>query len=635
MSLEPFLRREWATSVRTSRAFRDRGDALLLASLVALGCFGVWDRLGWDRSTVAGASRFGVLSFGLTVGALAVLGLPIVIPRVSMAIASERDRKGLDPLLASQFTSLEIVLGAMSGGLFRYANALAASLPVLILLMVLGGVAPVWLFLAVLGMTSTALLMASFSVVVSVLAKSGSKALIASTGLFLFWVGMPATFVILRPLLWQGAPSWLIGSVCVLVDASPAGFLLNLAGLMPKPGGPVEAILRMAAYQSLVSLGLVGWAVARLRPIVREPRTATLGSKLFRLIPEALRKPKARPACGDNPVLWQEMHSTGGLSAKLRWLSQVVSLFLLLGLGTGLWWFAEPAFKELAARGFGASAEAFKMPKVDPIARLLVNKGQATSGPVSGPLPGQARLEFNIVLRQISALFLIGFIAVAFMTAVETLKGEQTRDSWLALISTPLSGGEILDGKLAGTLWKVRDGAFTLLGLWWIGVISGAIHPIGFVMASGVLIATAFFFIAQGQALALFSLHPERSGKPVISPVFLPVLIAATLVQIAAPMMLVWASLFSYEDWASILDSGLFPQFTETDLANTMRARSVLVTCLSGMTILALGAALLLHTNARSFDESIGRPTKPAFRPRSLTISALRARAVCDSVMEG
>jgi hypothetical protein len=308
---------------------------------------------------------------------------------------------------------------------------------------------------------------------------------------------------------------------------------------------------------------------------------------------------------------------------------------MLLGLGTGLWWFAEPAFKELASRGYGASREAFSMPAIDPIARLLVNKGQVFSKTFLAAAPGQARLEFNIVLRQVSALFLMGFIAVTFGTALETLKGEQTRDTWLALISTPLSGWEILKGKMGGTIWKIRDGAFTLLGLWAIGLISGAIHPVGFLLAVILLLATGAFFIAQGQALALFGLHPDRAGKPAIPTMFLPILITASFVQVAAPMILAWAALFTYEDFAAILEGGIFPQFSETDLANAMRARSVLITCLSGTTILALGAALLFHTNARSFDESIGRPIRPGFRPRTLTASAIRAQAICDAVLDG
>ena len=146
--------------------------------------------------------------------------------------------------------------------------------------------------------------------------------------------------------------------------------------------------------------------------------------------------------------------------------------------------------------------------------------------------------------------------------------------------------------------------------------------------------ATGAFFITQGQALALFGLHPDRAGKPAIPALVLPVLMAALLAQVAAPMILAWAALLTHEDYAAIVEGGLFPQFTETDLANAMRARAVLVTCLSGTTILALGAALLAHTNARSFDEAIGRPTMPAFRPRSLTDSALRAQAVCDAVLD-
>ncbi len=97
-------------------------------------------------------------------------------------------------------------------------------------------------------------------------------------------------------------------------------------------------------------------------------------------------------------------------------------------------------------------------------------------------------------------------------------------------------------------------------------------------------------------------------------------------------MILAWASLFTYEDFAAILENGSFPQFSDLNLAGAMKARAVLAACLSGTTILALGATLLAHTNARSFDESIGRPTSPEFRGLASATAALRAQAVIDAV---
>jgi hypothetical protein len=602
--------------------------------LVVVVGFGFWDYLGWDRSTVAGASRFGLVSFGLAVSALAALGLPIVIPQVSRGIAADRDRRSLDALLASGFSSLEIVLGAMAGGLLRYANAVATGLPILVLLMVLGGVSWVWLALAGLGLASTALLMAALSVAVSIVAKSGSKSVSTATGLFLLWIGTPLTVVILRPMVWPGAPSWLIRVALGVLDASPSGLLLNLAGILPRPGEPVEAIVRLMVCELVASLVMVAWAVVRLRPSARALQEPKPKTNRLRIIQAILREPTSRPPCGDDPVLWSEMHSQGGESANHRLLSQVISLVMLLGLATSLWWFAEPAFKELASRGYGPSVEAFTMPKIDPIARLLMNRATLSPRAISNAAPGQARLEFNIVLRQVSSLFLMGFILVAFGTALETLKGEQRRDTWLILISTPLSGWEILRAKLGGTVWRIRDGAFTLLGLWGIGLISGALHPLGFLMASAILAATAAFFIAQGQALALFASHPDKAGKPTIAPMFLPALVLASLLLIAAPMILVWASLFTYEDFAAILDGGHFPQFSDLNLSGKMGAQAVLVACLSGTTILGLGAALLIHTNARSFDESIGRSATPGFRSVISSTAVIQARAVCNAVAD-
>jgi acyl-CoA synthetase (AMP-forming)/AMP-acid ligase II len=96
MSLGPFLKREMATSARSERALKDRRVAVLMASSAIVGCFLLWDKQGWDRSTILGAHRFGLAIFGLMVAGMVLLTLGIMLQHVASAIASERDRKSLD-----------------------------------------------------------------------------------------------------------------------------------------------------------------------------------------------------------------------------------------------------------------------------------------------------------------------------------------------------------------------------------------------------------------------------------------------------------------------------------------------------------------------------------------------------------
>ncbi len=127
---DPSSKREMVTSaVRSARVIRDRIVALLLVTGVVAGCVFVWDRWGWDRTSVSAAAQFALVAYGLSAFAQAGIAIGFVVGLVGPAIASQRDRKSLDALLTTQLSSAEIVVGTMAAGLLRAANGLAAALP--------------------------------------------------------------------------------------------------------------------------------------------------------------------------------------------------------------------------------------------------------------------------------------------------------------------------------------------------------------------------------------------------------------------------------------------------------------------------------------------------------------------------
>src|SRR4051812_20506206 len=101
MGLGPFLRREQLTSVRRGRAYYDRLGALVLVMAIVAGCILAWEWLGWERDSVAGAATFGRLTFAMIVVAQVGLAIVLAAGQVAPGIASERDRKSLDALLAT------------------------------------------------------------------------------------------------------------------------------------------------------------------------------------------------------------------------------------------------------------------------------------------------------------------------------------------------------------------------------------------------------------------------------------------------------------------------------------------------------------------------------------------------------
>jgi ABC-type transport system involved in multi-copper enzyme maturation permease subunit len=605
----PFLSRELATSARSSRAFSERRIAAILAGATVLGaCLG-WDWNDWDRSSILGAHRFGLAVFGMMVFGMIILAFGVVVQQVAGAIASERDRKSLDALLASRFSSFEIVLGAVATGLFRYANVLAASVPVVVLMVYLGGVAPIWAVLAVVGLASTACLLAGFSVVASVEARTRARAVVVAMAMFAAWLALPTLYlVIFRPFVWSGAPEWLTTVAVAVLDSSPMGLLSNLLGVMPRPGGPIGAVGRMAAWQLAWTLALVAWATVRLRPASRGLYDVEGERGRIKRLKAALRRPPRRPPCSDDPVFWCEAYSSRakGLFEKLA--GRAINLALIAGVAVGTWWFAGPAFAELAARGYGASPEGFAPLEMNPVLRLII-KARLPALSSNSP-PGQARMEFNVVLRMLTASMILWLTATIFSLAFESIKGERRRDTWIGLLATPLTPREILRGKALGALWKLRWAAFTLVAPLTVGLLAGAVHPLGYLATLAFLAALGLFYADLGLLMALQEWDPEKQGKSSASLIYLPILLVGSALLTAGPIALAWASLLTYEDIDAAIRSGPLPEFGEAHIGNWMGARGVMLSLLGGTGALALGTIWLRRRNERGFDKSVGRPVR-------------------------
>jgi hypothetical protein len=125
--------------------------------------------------------------------------------------------------------------------------------------------------------------------------------------------------------------------------------------LVPRPFGLEEALLRMITMQLIGAFALVLWAAWQVRPVSRALHDGEWPVAPRWMLFQTRQRPRRRGPCGDDPVLWNEIHSqrarsiAGGLVAGLVRLAGIG----LVTLGTS--WFAIPAFAELAERGYGAA----------------------------------------------------------------------------------------------------------------------------------------------------------------------------------------------------------------------------------------------------------------------------------------
>jgi hypothetical protein len=349
------------------------------------------------------------------------------------------------------------------------------------------------------------------------------------------------------------------------------------------------------------------------------------------------RRRRPRPPCGDDPVLWNAIQ-TNRRATVGAWIEDSLIWLVWIGLiALVTSWFAVPAFRELAACGYGAAPEAFSMPAWNPLVRVI---GDRLIMPANGPAAGQARLEFNIVLRQVSAIWAWGYVLALYGAAVEGMKAERERGTWLGLIATPLSGWEILRAKMLGPVLSRPGGTLTLIALWMVGLMAGAVHPLGFVAAVTGLAVLAWCCSSLGVSTSLREGGMKRAGHPLALVVRRVAAVGVTILVGAISGALAWSSLLSYEDVSSVVHSGAFLQFGATPIPKVVGfpdnvphdariqclrvmmfgtgalqmvvgARTVVAVWLAGTTALGAGAYFVTRAMCRDFDVEVGRATRP------------------------
>ena len=155
--LGPIFNREWLTLPRRPRHYLMR--SLSLGGLWVLA-FTVWQTtVGWEEPAgINDLSRFGLLLFQVFSYVQLVLLLFFSALSAAGTISQEKDRRTFVLLLMTDLRNYEIVLGKLFGSLLQILLFLAGMVPILFLVVLLGGVDPAQVLEAalVLAMTSLA-----------------------------------------------------------------------------------------------------------------------------------------------------------------------------------------------------------------------------------------------------------------------------------------------------------------------------------------------------------------------------------------------------------------------------------------------------------------------------------------------
>ena len=429
-------------------------------------------------------AEIGMKLFGDVVCLQAIVILLLTPAFVAGTIAEDRQRKVLSYLLASPLSGAEIVLGKLAARLVNLVVLVAVGLPVVSIALFLGGIDPadVWLWYG--SSFSTLYLLAGASIFVSTFSPRPRDAILRTYLIELAWLLLPLVEWLcgsaggtLGRLTSEARPitEWVVGSSPVVL-LSRSSVWLSGSG-----SGVVQSVTWLIGLQLLQGTLLLAWSTMRLRPVEQGSRLRGLRWLGSRRVPQPRRLFARRP-CGDAPMIWKECSGTVCSPSLFRTVCLICLAVAAVG-GLGCWaYFAGiPAFQEVLDYGYGSTGT------------------QA------------ARDALSDGLRYLTACLYVLLALLLGAGAATGITMEREKDAWTSLTVTPLEGQEILIGKILGALWRVRGILAALLFVWLIGLICGAVHPLGFLLA---IVATSIdlaFIAVLGTYLSLRSRSSARA----------------------------------------------------------------------------------------------------------------------------
>jgi ABC-type Na+ efflux pump permease subunit len=536
MFVGPLCYFELVRMARRGRLFALRlAFGLVLLGIVAVNYLGHSRPMGiWsspEAFSIAEMARFGQTLFASIMAAQAALVLGLTPALVADAIASERQRKTLDHLLASPLGSGEMVLGKLASRILGVGVFPALVLPIMSMLTLIGGVSPAGLVLGYAALASSAYFIAGLALLASVLARRPRDAIGAAYSLTAAWLFIPPLLDVFAPSLFSRWPALAdaIREVNAWVwPASPLGLVTSAQAIF---SGGVDELARLALWMvgSQVVYGTIFTALAawQLRPAFR--RHEGRGGRQVRSARLARRWFPIRP-CGDDPVFWKEAYfssAVGGLGRKIA-RAIFMSLLGLAVLGTLVG--SQGAFGELREHGYGWESDGSY----------------------------EQRMALNIALRYGGALLTAIWLLWLSSQTAAGISSEREQDTWISLLATPLDRSEILRGKMLGPVRATAHYGVTLVALWSIGCAVGAVHPLGLVNAIVMVLIMVWFATALGTFASMKSKITWKARMWTQGILIAPHV--CCLLPIPSVLALVGFSLWSYAEIHAVWSGTLFEQ---------------------------------------------------------------------------
>jgi ABC-type transport system involved in multi-copper enzyme maturation permease subunit len=509
------------------------------------------------------------------------------------AICVDRARGTLTHMLVTDLTDSEIVLGKLAARLLPVFALVGATVPVLAIAGLLGGVIIEAIATLTLITFATAILVCALALALSVRVTKVHEVLMAVYAIEAVWILGPLVWLVLQSVAaLPGPPGW-------FVEINP--FVLAWAPYDGTSPFGIEFYVLVLGAPSLLSAGLVAYAVRRLR-IGATKGTVARVTKMTSWISRARGWVEARrpgPSIDDDPVLWREWRrGRPSRLAKVIW-----GFYIALALAGTAW-----------SVSIGVFSNGFRADSVG-----LMSGLQATFG-----------------------------LLLLSMTAPTALADERTRGSLDVLMTTPLPTDRIVLAKWWGAYRFVPALALLpAIGALLVGVTEPKIpaalfrsgqtpDPMGWIDRAAFICLPTALFLAQAAVVTSFGLALatwiRRIGRAIAASVTCYAVIAfgwlITFELEVVPGIMSWLGFIRQNDpeaWEffTMIGASVCPLGAQLTphLSTHLAAAGIRYAFYIGHVIVLLftiGVALLfLGLLLATFNRSMGRmPERPVRAPR-------------------
>lgn len=472
MLLGPVFQTEMVANARRGRYYALR--VLFAAGLLLClwGCYeGVADWTGnGGRLTIREASSL-ASGFFIAFAWLTTITAMVITPAISAgAIASERESRTIEYLFATDLSNAEIVLSKLVGKLLLVGKLVLVALPVLAIFRLLGGIPGNLLVLYFVGLASTVTLLTVGAMCISVWTPRARDAIVR--------VYLVEAVVFVLPFLMSsvlmglgrvGGPlGWiadrLAEAVALLLTINPVQILFDqmLRGGGLGVGLAADVLWRMVAWQLVISAALAVVAVLAVRR-VHLRSVSNPGTDRTRF---TWQLPRFRPALGDRPMLWKELFARSA-GTKLGFLGRVcVALLMVVMMGVAIYSY------------------------------LVLIESNFSSWQRTGN-------EYLPVSVMITTLTGVGITILMGVRGAGLVTYEKESDCWLSLISTPLTGADIVGAKVLGNLYAFRWMFLPIAFVWLLQLTLSPLFLVAIPLHLVAIGVTGLFATAVGLAYSL------------------------------------------------------------------------------------------------------------------------------------